>query len=93
MNAINLNELINLIREVELLREATLDTNDIAKMKYFTPFVQKIQSGEQLFLEPKNVGDEPVYFTVDLKSDEGKQFLQALIDTIEDKAKLDALFK
>lgn len=93
MNTININELFNLIREVELLSEATLDTNDIAKMKYFTPFVDKIQKGEQLFLEPKNIGDDPVYFNVDIQSPEGKQFLQTLIDTNADKAMLDALFK
>jgi len=88
-----LTELISLIHEVETLNEATLDTNDIAKMKYFTPFVQKIQNGEQLFLEPASPEEEPVYFSVDIESDEGKQFLQTLTDTNADKTKLDALFK
>jgi hypothetical protein len=87
------NSSVKQAQEVELLNEATLDTNDIAKMKYFIPFVDKISKGEQLFLEPKNIEEEPVYFTVDTASEEGKQFLQALIDTSADKAKLDALFK
>lgn len=93
MNTFNINELFNLIREVELLTEATLDTNDLAKMKYFTPFVDKLKKGEQLFLEPKNIDDQPVYFSVDIESPEGKQFLQTLIDTNADKVKLDSLFK
>jgi hypothetical protein len=93
MNTLNINNLLNLIHEVELLKEATLDTNDISKMKYFQPLVQKIQNKEQLFLEPKNIGEEPVYFVVDIDNDEGQQFLQALVDTNADKTKLDALFK
>lgn len=93
MNTYSINELFDLIREVDLLNEATLDTNDIAKMKYFTPFVDKIQKGEEFFLEPKSPTDEPVYFNIDIESDEGKQFLQTLVDTGADKAKLDALFK
>ncbi len=93
MNTFDIKQLFNLIHEVELLAEATLDTNDISKMKYFTPFVQKIQNGEQLFLEPKSIDQEPVYFTVDIESPEGQQFLQALIDANADKQKLDALFK
>jgi hypothetical protein len=93
MNTFDIKQLFNLIREVELLTEATLDTNDISKMKYYTPFVQKIQNGEQLFLEPKSIEQEPVYFTVDIQSTEGKQFLQSLIDANADKEKLDALFK
>jgi hypothetical protein len=84
---------MSLIREAQLLTEATLDTNDIAKMKYFTLFVQKIQNGEQLFLEPASPEQEPVYFVVDIESEEGKQFLQTLIDTNAEKIKLDALFK
>ena len=85
----NLTELINLIREVELLNEAKLSTNDISKMKYYTRFIDKIQKGEQFFLEPANVGDELQYFTISKEGD----FLQKLIDTGADKAKLDALFK
>lgn len=88
-----LTELMSLIREAQLLTEATLNTDDIAKMKYFTAFVQKIQNGEQLFLEPASPEEEPVYFVVDIESEEGKQFLQTLIDTNADKIKLDALFK
>jgi len=88
-----LTELINLIHEVEMLNESTLNTDDIAKMKYFTAFVQKIQNGEQFFLEPASPEEEPIYFSVDIESDEGKQFLQTLTDTNADKTKLDALFK
>jgi hypothetical protein len=88
-----LTELINLIHEVEMLNEVTLNTDDIAKMKYFTAFVQKIQNGEQFFLEPASPEEEPIYFSVDIESDEGKQFLQTLTDTNADKTKLDALFK
>jgi len=55
-----LTELINLIHEVEMLNESTLNTDDIAKMKYFTAFVQKIQNGEQFFLEPASPEEEPI---------------------------------
>jgi len=88
-----LTELISLIREVKLLTESALDINDIAQMKYFTPFIEKIEKGEQFFLEPKP-GEEPTtYFNIDVSKEEGKKFLQALIDTNAEKDKLESLFK
>lgn len=91
-NPFSLNELFQLIKEVDLLSEATISTDDIAKFKYFTPFVQKIQNRQPLMLEPA-VGEEPKYFTVDIGSKLGNQFLQDLIDSNADKAKLDLIFK
>jgi len=87
-----LTELISLIREVKLLTESALDINDIEQMKYFTPFIEKIEKGDLFFLEPKP-GEEPTtYFNIDVS------FLQTLTDTVgtdgnADKTKLDALFK
>lgn len=88
MNTINLNELLDLIREVELLTESTFDINDIAQMKYFVPILKKIENEEQFFIEPEGDG-EPIYFTIKKDS----PFVQQLIDTNADREKLASLFK
>ena len=96
-----INEVIESNTKTRILNEAALSTAELSKIKYFVPFLDKIQQGQPLLLEPASPDEEPQPFTVDTESDAGKKLVQALVDLSmtkdtstpeEFKSKLEAIF-
>lgn len=77
---LSFDDLISIINEAQKLNEAALSTMELSKIKYFVPFLDKIQKGEPLLLEPSSPDGEPQPITVDTESEAGKKLVQALVD-------------
>jgi len=90
---VSISELLNLVKEATLLKEAYLSIDDLSKNRYFNALVKKIQDQEPLLLEPKSYGETSESITVDIESEKGVAFLEALIEAGADVAKLSVLFK
>ncbi len=77
---LEIKDLFSLIDEVQILNEAAFSTMALSQIKYFVPFLDKIQQGKPFLLELPSREQQSQSFTVDIESEQGKKLVQALVD-------------